>query len=266
MKKAIYILGFIAISTTLYSCFKNPVTGRSSLNLADESTMRQEASVAYSSQLAQHQVVTGTAQAQMINKVGQKISAAVAQYLQSRGQQDLIKGYNWQFTLLQSNEVNAWCMPGGKVAFYTGILPIAQDEKGVAVVMGHEIAHAIARHGNERVSNTMVAQYGGAVFSTLMNNKSETAKNIFNQAYGIGSNLGILAYSRQHETEADEMGLIFMAMAGYDPHEAIGFWQRMAAQGGAKPPEFLSTHPSDQRRINDIKGRISEAMKYYKPQ
>lgn len=266
MKKAIYILGFLAMSTTLYSCFKNPVTGRSSLNLADESSMRQQATAAYSSELAQHQVVTGTAQAQMVNKVGQKISAAVAQYLQSRGQQDLIKGYNWQFSLLQSSDVNAWCMPGGKVAFYTGIMPIAQDEKGVAVVMGHEIAHAIARHGNERVSNTMVAQYGGAAFSSLIGTKSETAKNIFNQAYGIGSTLGILAYSRQHESEADEMGLIFMAMAGYDPHEAIGFWQRMAAQGGAKPPEFLSTHPSDQRRINDIKGHIGEAMKYYKPQ
>lgn len=266
MKKAIYLLGFIAISTTLYSCFKNPVTGRSSLNLADESTMRQEARTAYSAQLAQNSVVNGTAQAQMIKNVGQKISAAVAQYLASKGQQDLIKGYNWEFTLLQSNEVNAWCMPGGKVAFYTGILPITQDEKGIAVVMGHEIAHAIARHGNERVSNTMVAQYGGAVFSSIMGTKSETAQNIFNQAYGIGSTLGILAYSRQHESEADEMGLIFMAMAGYDPHEAIGFWQRMGAQGGAKPPEFLSTHPSDQRRISDIKGRIGNAMKYYKPQ
>ena len=266
MKKAIYILGFAAMSATLYSCFKNPVTGRSSLNLADEGSMRQQATASYSSELAQHKVITGTAQAQMIQRVGQRMSEAVKQYLTSKGQQDLINGYNWQFSLLESSDVNAWCMPGGKVAFYTGIMPIAQDEKGVAVVMGHEIAHAIARHGNERVSNTMVAQYGGALFSSLLSTKSETAQNIFNQAYGVGSTLGILAYSRKHEREADEMGLIFMALAGYDPHEAVGFWQRMAAQGGAKPPVFLSTHPSDQKRISDIQAHMNKAMQYYKPQ
>jgi predicted Zn-dependent protease len=156
-------------------------------------------------------------------------------------------------------------MPGGKVVVYTGLLPVTQDEASLAVVMGHEIAHAVARHGNERMSQQMAIQLGGTALSIALQNKSQQAQNIFLQSYGIGSQLGVLKYSRTHETEADKMGLVFAAMAGYDPNSAIGFWERMAAaSGGQKPPELLSTHPSDETRINDLKAFMPEAMKYYK--
>jgi predicted Zn-dependent protease len=157
-------------------------------------------------------------------------------------------------------------MPGGKVVVYTGILPVTQDEKSLAVVMGHEIAHAIARHGNQRMSQGLLVQFGGAVLSVALSQKPQYTQELFMQSYGLASGLGVLAYSRKHETEADKMGLIFAAMAGYDPEAAVGFWERMAAGGGQKPPEFLSTHPSDERRIKDLKSFMPEAKKYYKPQ
>lgn len=250
----------------LASCFKNPVTGRSSLNVLPESEMRTMAQQQYTSVLAENNVKTGTENAAMIQRVGQKISAAATQYLSSIGKADLVSGYQWEFKLIESNQVNAWCMPGGKVAFYTGILPLCKDEAGVAVVMGHEIAHAIARHGNERMSQQLAQQFGGVALNVLLAEEPEETRDVAMTAWGIGTQVGvILPFSRAHESEADEMGLIFMAKAGYNPNEAIAFWQRMAAAGGQKPPEFLSTHPSDQRRINDIKGKIPEAMKYYKP-
>ncbi len=250
----------------LASCFKNPVTGRSSVNVLPESEMRTMAQQQYTSVLAESKVTSGTNDAAMIQKVGQKISAAATQYLSSIGKADLVSGYQWEFKLIESNQVNAWCMPGGKVAFYTGILPLCQGEAGVAVVMGHEIAHAIARHGNERMTHQLMQQAGGVALSVYMADKPTETQNAAQTAWGVTTQIGaILPFSRAHESEADEMGLIFMAMAGYDPHEAIAFWQRMAAAGGQKPPEFLSTHPADQRRVNDIRGKIPEAMKYYKP-
>ena len=156
-------------------------------------------------------------------------------------------------------------MPGGKVVFYTGILPYTKDEAGLAVVMGHEIAHAIARHGNERMSQSMLVELGGTTLSALTAEQSKTAQSLFLSAYGVGSTLGTLAYSRKHESEADKMGLVFMAMAGYDPREAPEFWKRMAKSGGQKPPEFLSTHPSDQTRINDLNNYMPKALSYYNP-
>lgn len=247
----------------LASCFKNPVTGRNSMNVLPESEMRTMAQQQYTSVLAESSVKTGTNDAAMIQRVGQKISAAATQYLSSIGKADLVSGYQWEFKLIENNQVNAWCMPGGKVAFYTGIMPYCKDEAGVAVVMGHEIAHAIARHGNERMSQQLAQQAGGVALSAYIADKPAETQNIFMGAYGIGTQVGVLLpFSRAHESEADHMGLIFMAKAGYHPNEAIGFWQRMAAAGGQKPPEFLSTHPSDQRRINDIRGKIPEAMKY----
>ena len=176
-----------------------------------------------------------------------------------------MKDFKWEFNLVEDNTVNAWCMPGGKVVFYTGILPITKDEKGIAVVMGHEIAHAIARHGNERMSQGLALQGGGIALSLALSDKPELTQNLFQQAYGLGGQLGMLKYSRSHDSEADKMGLVFMAMAGYDPREAVEFWKRMAAQGGQKPPEFLSTHPSDDTRIKDLEDFMPEALKYYKP-
>lgn len=266
MKKLLVVTATAFMATGLSSCFKNPVTGRSSMNILPESEMRTMAQQQYTSVLAESNVKAGTTDAAMIQRVGQNISAAATQYLNSIGKADMISGYQWEYKLIESNQVNAWCMPGGKVAFYTGILPFCKGEAGIAVVMGHEIAHAIARHGNERMSQQMAQQFGGIALSVLIADKPDEAKNLYMGAYGIGSQVGVLLpFSRAHESEADEMGLIFMAMAGYDPNEAINFWQRMAAAGGQKPPEFLSTHPSDQRRINDIRGKIPGAMKYYKP-
>jgi Putative Zn-dependent protease, contains TPR repeats len=267
MKKLLYAVTAIALTASLYSCYKNPVTGRSSLNLVDEGTMTQMAGKEYLSFLGTNPSVQGTRDAEMVTRIGNRMAAAVNQYLAGKGQQNLVNGYKWEFNLVNNNQANAWCMPGGKVVVYTGILPLTQNEAGLAVVMGHEIAHAIARHGNERMSQQLAVQAGGEALSVALANKPAVTSNIFNSVYGVGSTLGILKYSRNHESEADQMGLIFMALAGYNPNEAIGFWQRMAAnKGGGAPPEFLSTHPSDTRRVEQIKGWIPDAMKYYKPQ
>ncbi|MCD6013128.1 MAG: Peptidase family [Flavipsychrobacter sp.] len=254
----------LVISVLFASCFyKNPVTGRRSLALVDDASVLSVANQQYTTFLSTNPPVQN-ANAEMVKRVGSRMSTAVAQYLGSIGQASLIKDYRWEYNLVNNAEVNAWCMPGGKVVVYSGILPLTQDETGLAVVMGHEIAHAVAKHGNERMSDQLVAQYGGVALSQLLSGKPAETQKLFNTAYGVGSTLGVLAYSRKHESEADEMGLYFMAMAGYDPNAAIGFWQRMAAKSGGKPPEFLSTHPSDQTRINDIKKLLPKAMTYYK--
>lgn len=264
MKKVCIALSFTAMLSVFSSCFKNPVTGRSSVNLVDENSVRQQSAASYTSFLSTNKLAIGTADAGMVSKVGNKMAAAVQQFLTERGKQDLIAGYQWEFNLVNNNEVNAFCMPGGKVVVYTGIMPIAAGETGLAVIMGHEIAHAIARHGNERMSQQLIAQAGGVTMSVLMSQKPQQAQELFNNAYGIGSTLAVLKYSRTHESEADEMGLYFMAMAGYDPNEAINFWQRMAAKGGQKPPEFLSTHPSDATRISQLKRWMPKATQLYK--
>lgn len=265
MKKLFYSLLAIAMTAGVYSCHTNAVTGRKSLNIVDESTMRQMATNQYSSFIAENHPVNGTADAAMVKRVGQKISKAVNDYMTSIGKQDEIKGYNWEFNLVNENQANAWCMPGGKVVFYSGIMPICKDETGVAVVMGHEVAHAIARHGNERYSQQMAAQGIGLLASEYLKTKPDEAQQLFNTLYPLGSQVAVLLpYSRLQESEADEMGVIFMAMAGYDPNEAVKFWERMQAIGGSKPPEFLSTHPSNERRIQDLKGKIPKAMTYYK--
>lgn len=267
MKKTVYLIFVLALSTTLYSCFKNPVTGRSSLNLVNESEMKQMANQQYASYLAENTPIQGTKDAEMVKRVGQRIAAAATEYLNSIGKSELVANYQWQFNLVTDNTANAFCMPGGKVVFHSGIMPICQNEAGVAVVMGHEVAHAIARHGNERMSQQLVAEAGGVALSVALANKPQLTQQIFNTAVGAGTQLGLLAYSREHESEADEMGLIFMAKAGYNPNEAIAFWGRMDQMaGGQRPPEFLSTHPHPQSRINDIKKNIPTAMKYYKPQ
>jgi Zn-dependent protease with chaperone function len=201
----------------------------------------------------------------MVKNMGQKMSQAVAKYLKSKKQSSRIEGFKWEFNLVNSKDVNAFCLPGGKVIINEGILAVTQTEAALAVVMGHEIAHAIARHGNERMSQGLLVATGGlALQIALSQNPSET-NNLFLQSYGLGTQMGILKYSRTHESEADKIGLIFCAMAGYNPQEAIGFWERMSKIGGAKPPQILSTHPSDDTRIKDLKAFMPKALKYYKP-
>jgi predicted Zn-dependent protease len=203
---------------------------------------------------------------QMVKRVGDKIQLSVEKYLADNNLSAHLEGYNWEFNLVEDSLVNAWCMPGGKVVVYSGILPIAQDEKGLAVVMGHEIAHAIAEHGNERMSQQLLQQVGAVGLMVAMKDKPVQTQALWMGIYGVGTTVGVmLPYSRTHESEADHMGLIFMAMAGYDPNAAPGFWERMSATRiNGEPPEFLSTHPSDETRIKDLKSWIPEAMTYYK--
>lgn len=221
-------------------------------------------SVAYSDFLtANNPLPKSDPRAAMVDRVGKKIAKRVEEYLKDEHQSKRVEGFEWTFELVDDPTINAWCMPGGKVVFYTGILDVTQDETGLAVVMGHEIAHAIARHGNERMSQGLALQAGGTTLEVLQQSKPSVANNLFLQSYGIGAGLGTLAFSRKHETEADKMGLIFMAMAGYDPKEAVAFWKRMAALGGEKPPALLSTHPSDDKRVEDLEEFMGEAMWYY---
>lgn len=263
MKRGVFILATVLLFS---QCAKVPITGRRQLKLIKSSEMQalsfsQYAEVKSSSKL----VPDSDPRTKMVKDVGAKISTAVNRFLKNNGYEDRLKEFEWEFNLTEENTVNAWCMPGGKVMFYTGILPICDGEEGIAVVMGHEIAHAIARHGNERMSQQMAAQ-GISTIGAIgagVSGASPEVQAIFNQSVGAGSQIGLLKFSRNNETEADKLGLVFMTMAGYNPETAINFWQRMADnKGGQAPPEFLSTHPSDERRINDIKAYLPEAQKY----
>ena len=260
MKKLI-VAGLIS---GVLGCQKVPITGRRQVNLLPESQLMGMSLTNYNQFLKENKTVDKSdPRAQMVDRVGKKIQFAVQQFLKKEHQLKRIEGYKWEFNLVDDNVVNAWCMPGGKVVFYTGILPITLDETGMAVVMGHEIAHAIARHGNERMSQGLITQAGGIGLSVLLSTKPKEAQDLFMGAYGVGTGLGSLKLSRNHESEADKMGLIFMAMAGYDPDEAVNFWARMKQNGGNKPPEFLSTHPHEDTRIEDIKASLPEARIYY---
>ncbi|PLX03266.1 MAG: peptidase M48 [Marinilabiliales bacterium] len=259
-------LGIFLLISFVISCATVPLTNRSQLNLLPESQMVAMALTTYDEFLKENKLSTNKHQTQMVKRVGAKISKSVENFLKKNNKASLLEDYNWEFNLIQNDTTpNAWCMPGGKVVIYSGILPITKTEAGLAVVMGHEIAHAVARHGNERMSQGLITQFGGLALQVAIQEKPEETQALFMAAYGLGAQVGVmLPYSRLHETEADKMGLIFMAMAGYDPHEAIAFWQRMSKQGGNKPPEFLSTHPGDETRINNLKDYLPEAMKYYK--
>ena len=259
------IVSFVIVSLLLLSCATVPVTGRQQLTLVPTSSLNSLSFQQYSEFMKTHKLSNDVKATAMVKNAGNKIKDAVKRYLTQVGAAETLRGYEWEFNLVEDSLINAWCMPGGKVVVYTGILPIAQNETGLAVVMGHEIAHAIANHGNERMTQGMLANMGSVALSEALKNKPEETKSLFQTAFGIGVQLGaLLPYSRLHESEADHMGLIFMAMAGYNPDEAANFWQRMAAlkQGGG-PPEFLSTHPSDTKRINKIKELLPEARQYY---
>jgi len=263
LKKAI----LISIAGILcYSCAQVAVTGRQQLNLVSNAEILPTVVQQYDSIVKAGPLSKNHEQTEMVKRVGARIKTAVEKYMADKGLSSQLEGFAWEFNLIDDPKtVNAWCMPGGKVAFYTGIMPICKDENGVAVVMGHEVAHAIANHGRERMSQAMVAQVGIGTFSTLMGQSPTMGQQLLLQAVGVGTNLGMLKFSRQHESEADHIGLIFMAMAGYDPNGAPTFWERMTEMsGGASQPEFMSTHPSHATRIQDLKGWIPEAMQYYK--
>lgn len=246
------------------ACATVPLTGRQQLNLVPESEMLSMSLTQYDDFLKSNQLSNNQQETAMVKRVGKRIAAAVDQYLKDNGLGDRVKDFSWEFNLVKDSVANAWCMPGGKVVVYTGILPITKNENGLAVVMGHEIAHAIARHGNERMSQEMLVQLGGMGLAAAIDQKPEETKKIYMTAYGVGAQVGaILPYSRNHELEADKMGLMFMAMAGYDPRGAVDFWKRMEANGGSGMPEFLSTHPVDSHRIAQIKQDLPEALKYY---
>lgn len=267
MIKRIILCSVIAASAI--ACSKNAVTGRSQLKLVPESELRSMATTQYQQFLSSNKVVSSSSNrdAEMVNRVGARIVKAVEGYLASKGQSKLVEGYQWEYHLVDSKEVNAWCMPGGKIVVYTGLLPYTQNEAALAAVMGHEVAHAVLQHGNERMSQGLAQQLGGVALSVALANKSAETQNLFLGAYGAGSQIGVLLpFSRKHELEADRFGLIWSAMAGYNPREAVALWERMEkAGGGQKPPEILSTHPSEGRRIDQLNKYMDEALTYYKP-
>jgi predicted Zn-dependent protease len=266
MKKNFYLLLIAVLST---GCVLNLVTGRKQLSLINNSELRLMATNEYRAFLSENKVLNSgnSRDAAMVDRVGARISNSISKFYDSPEKKSVLEGYNWEFNTIDDKKViNAWCMPGGKVAVYTGLLAVTQNETALAIVMGHEIAHSIAKHGNERMSQAMVQQLGGMALEVALAQKPQETKDLFMMTYGIGSEVGaMLPWSRQQETEADQYGLIFSAMAGYDPPEAIPFWQRMSAAGGESPPEFLSTHPSDETRLRKIKQFMPEALKYYTP-
>ncbi|WP_234734839.1 M48 family metallopeptidase [Tellurirhabdus bombi] len=257
----------------IIGCQKVPLSGRSQLRLVPSSQLLPLSFSNYKEVLDTSRVVRSGEQAEMVRRVGARIQRAVESYMNANNFASRLNGFQWEFNLIQSPQVNAWCMPGGKVAFYTGIMPICQNEAGIATVMGHEVSHAIAEHGNERMSEGLLAngliQGGQLVLGTLSQSQRSQTNALLLQAVGAAAPVGYqvlraLPHSRSQESEADKLGLIFMSIAGYDPKEAVGFWTRMSqASGGKKPAEFLSTHPSDQRRIRDIQSQIPDAMKYF---
>jgi len=270
MKNSFPLLLIPLLGGLFFSCQRVPVTGRKQLNLVPNALIQSMAFTEYDSFLTTtHVLPSNNYQTQMVNRVGTKIQAAVEAYMLTNNLSKQIKNFKWEYNLVDENVVNAWCMPGGKVVVYTGLLPVTQNETALAVVMGHEIAHAIARHGNERMSESLLIQMGGLVLEEALKDKKQETQIIFLGLYIVGSGLAVaLPNSRMQESEADNLGLIFMSMAGYDPEEAISFWQRMAnANTGSKLPEFLSTHPSDKTRLKKLSALIPDIKtKYFKPQ
>ena len=246
-----------------------PVTGRKQKVYGDNSALLTQSLTEYKNYVSTAKLSTNSANTSMVKRVGQKLAKAVETYLTNNGYQNEVKDYNWEFNLVQDKQVNAFCMPGGKIVVYEGLLPVTQNEASLAIVLGHEIAHAVAYHSSEQYNNQLKQQAIGQGISAVLSstNVGYNTTSIISSLYGLGSQAASLKYSRNHESEADHIGLIFAAMAGYDPNEAVTFWQRMSASsGGGSTASWLSTHPSDQQRIADIKKILPEALKYYRGQ
>ncbi|MDR1575492.1 MAG: M48 family metallopeptidase [Treponema sp.] len=259
-----YVLFFIlpaALVFFLLTCATNPLTGKSTMALVDNTGLFAMSFEQYDQFLAENKVVTGTPEARLVERVGQNIRAAAEKWLDSEGQSSHLDGYEWEYHLVESEEVNAWCMPGGKIVVYSGILPVTENEDGLATVMGHEVAHALLNHGQQRMSAGVLQELGGTAVGALFSGASEDTQALTMAAYGVGSEVfGALPFSREHESEADHYGLILMAIAGYNPEESVPFWERMSSLGGGTI-EFLSTHPSDVTRVRQLRGWMAEAKK-----
>lgn len=268
MKNTLFLFT-IAVTMLVVACTTNAITGRKQLSLVSDQQVQQMAVSQYRQFLSENKVVSPgqSRDAEMVKRVGSRIASAITTFYRQKGQAQELEGYQWEYNLVQSNQVNAWCMPGGKIVVYSGLLPVTQNEAALAVVLGHEITHAVAKHGNERMSEGLIQQLGGAALSVALSNRPAETRNLFMQAYDVGSTIGVtLPHSRNQEYEADHYGLIFAAMAGYNPREAIPLWERMqAASGGQRPPEFLSSHPSEGNRIQRLQQWMPEALKYYRP-
>jgi len=260
------LAGVLALHSVI-SCSTVALTGRKQVNLVPDSEMLATSSQQYDQFLKDNKPSSDAEQTERVKRVGARIQAAVEEYARQNNRTKDLSGYAWEFNLVENKEVNAWCMPGGKLVFYTGIMPVCQDDNGIAVVMGHEVAHAVAKHGAERMTQNLMLQMGGAALGAALSSKPQQTQQLWMSAFGAGAQYGLLLpFGRGQESEADHLGLIFMAMAGYDPHHAVAFWQRMSqATGAEKPPEFMSTHPSDEHRIKKIQEELPEALKYYKP-
>lgn len=263
------ITSLFIVCALIIACSKNPLTGKSQLTLLPETELQNMAVQEYQSFLSKNKVVatSNNRDAEMVRRVGQRITKAVETYYAEKNMSEKLTGFKWEYNLVDDKAVNAWCMPGGKIVVYTGILPITQNEAALAAVMGHEVCHALLQHGNQRMSQGLLQQLGGVALAVAVSNKPQETQNLFMSAYGVGSNVAVmLPFSRKHELQADQYGLLFTAMAGYNPQEAIGLWERMEkASNGQSPPEFLSTHPSEGRRIDELKKFMPEALKVYKP-
>lgn len=265
----------VIFSTTLFlafsSCKTNSITGRSQLSLVSDADVLNAATSEYKQFLSSNKVLTSSnsSDASSVNRVGNRVVAAVKKYYADQGKSSELEGYNWEINTVSSKEANAWCMPGGKIVVYTGILPLTQNDAALAVVIGHEVTHALAKHGNERMSQSLLQQVGGQALAVALSNKPQETQALYNSAYGLGTQYGVmLPFARKDEYEADKFGLMFTALAGYDPREAINFWQRMAtaSANSAKPPEFASTHPTDANRIAQLQSIMNETRsKYYRP-
>ena len=253
------------ILTMLSSCAEVPVTHRHGLHLVPNSELNAMSLQEYDKVLKESKLSTDQGKIQMVRGVGDRIARAAEAFLEDTGQGHKVRGYQWEFNLIEDDKTaNAWCMPGGKVAVYTGILPYTKDETGLAVVMGHEVAHALADHGNERMSHGLLANLGGMALSVALAQKPQQTRELFMTVFGVTANVGVLLpYSRLHESEADRIGLLIMARAGYDPREAIPFWERMNKDDKSRPPELLSTHPAPASRVANINVYLPEAMQYY---
>ncbi|MEM1336833.1 MAG: M48 family metallopeptidase [Bacteroidota bacterium] len=265
MKKIRFLLPAIAVILLTSQCATVPITGRSQLSLIPNNQILPMSFNQFTEIKNTSKIITTGEDAAMVKRCGIRIQRAVENYFRERNLSNHLEGFEWEYILIDENTVNAWAMPGGKVAFYSGILPVTQDETGLAVVMGHEIAHIVANHGRERISQTLAAQTGLSLAAIAAGQgESSLTNDMILQAAGAASNLGLLKFSRTHEKEADRLGLYFMALAGYNPQEAVAFWERMSALSeSSAPPEFLSTHPSYGTRMSELKKNMPKALEYY---